>query len=60
MYTLDKIGRPRLNGKSNERVTDEVLLEALFNSLIDADIIGPDNDWTSWLESGRRWRNRVV
>lgn len=42
-------------GKGNERVTDEVLLEALFNSLIDADIITPDNDHERWVGTGRRW-----
>jgi hypothetical protein len=42
-------------GRANERVTDEVLLEALFNSLIDANIISPDNNYEDWVGTGRGW-----
>jgi hypothetical protein len=40
-------------GKANKRVTEEVLLEALFGSLIDTNIISPDNRHTTWIENGR-------
>lgn len=41
-------------GNSNQNVTDDVLLEALFKGLIDADIVSPENDHSDWTRR-RMW-----
>lgn len=41
-------------GKANQTVTDELLLEALFKGLIEAEVVSPENDHTDWLHR-RMW-----
>lgn len=41
-------------GKSNETVTDETLLEAVFNSLIDINVVSPENSHSTWTRQ-RMW-----
>lgn len=44
-------------GKANQTVTDEVLLKAVFEGLVDADIVSPENDHIDWI--GRRRRLEI-
>lgn len=42
-------------GKANQTVTDEVLLKAVFEGLVDADIVSPENEYFNWTGRNRRF-----
>lgn len=42
-------------GPSNQMIKDEALLESIFKTLIDAELVNPEEDHTSWLQYRRQW-----